>query len=430
VLASSLVINAALLVTLAVRPSARLRGLSDFFGLRSSARPSEPGRMAKAVHASGNDVAATESAALARYWSTLFSDDLPTLVARLRAAGFSPTFVRAILDTRLNATFAARAKALGATVAETPFWQFGAVNGKTEAQLNMEVNQIYRDRGKLLRELLGEDIYANRGADVRTVQQKRFGNLPPEKIELVQRIADDYSELTGQVRAAMRGVTLPEDREELALLQREKHADLVAALTPAELDDYEMHTSPVTSQLREAFDWMDATDDEFRTIYRIEQPKSDVLYPMSDQGQDAWQQRSVVQKQINGELKEALGDARFADLMRATNWEFKQLARNAEAENIPPATAVSAFNLRDSVTAESTRIYDDTTQTTDQKRAALLALAQNTKAQLISTLGPDVGNEYVNSAGWLNEIGQGQAVTLGGADGNSWSSRSLPSSHD
>src|SRR5258707_692709 len=98
------------------------------------------------------------------------------------------------------------------------------------------------------RDLLNDPFFAT--DDVSATQRRQFGNLSRQKVDSVQRIEDDYSEMTSAIRAAMAGITLPEDRDKLALLAREKHADLAAVLTPGELADYELRSSPITSLLR------------------------------------------------------------------------------------------------------------------------------------------------------------------------------------
>ena len=172
---------------------------------------------------------------------------------------------------------------------------------------------------------------------------------------------------------------------------------------------------------------MNATEEEFRAIYRIQRPFTDTLFPMGmgNVGADTMQQRRDAQKQVADQLKVALGDSRYADYARASNNEFQQLNRIAQRENIPVETAVRVFNLRDSVAQESNRIFGDNTQTADQKRAALQALAQTIKGQIVTSLGPSAGNAYVKTAHWLSLIERGGAVTFG-PDGNVTNTQTLP----
>jgi GGDEF domain-containing protein len=225
----------------------------------------------------------------------------------------------------------------------------------------------------------------------------------------------------------MQGIMLPEDREKLALLEREKHADLASVLTPTELEDYEMRTSQTTNRLRQALTYMNATEDEFRAIYRVQQPFADKLgFTMGFvPTMDSQEQRRAALDQIAAQLKTVLGDQRYADYARASNNEFQQLSRIAQSANIDNDTAIRTFNLRDSVSQESTRIYNDTTMSADQKRGALQLLAQNTKTQIVSALGQTAGDAYLQTAArWLNAVERGGAVSFG-SDGSSMNTRMI-----
>ena len=235
-----------------------------------------------------------------------------------------------------------------------------------------------------------------------------------------------------QVRNATQGIVLPEDRAKEALLERENQADLAALLTPQELEDYQMRTSRITASLRTPLSIMDATEAEFRAIYRIQAPFADLLYPASDIvrhsfSDEQWQQRREAQQKIADQLKQVLGDARYTDYARASSYEFQQLYRLVQQENLPTTTAARTFDLRDTAAQESQRIFNDQALDPEQKRAALQTLAQNTSAQIVGLLGANAGNAYVKSARWLSYFEQGRAVTVG-SDGSSIIPRSLPPS--
>ena len=133
------------------------------------------------------------------------------------------------------------------------------------------------------------------------------------------------------------------------------------------------------------------------------------------------------QQKIADQLKQVLGDARYTDYARASSYEFQQLYRLVQQENLPSATAVRTYDLRDTAAQESLRIFNDQALDPEQKRAALQTLAQNTSAQIVGLLGANAGNAYVKSARWLNYFEQGRAVTVG-SDGSSIIPRSLPPS--
>jgi hypothetical protein len=174
---------------------------------------------------------------------------------------------------------------------------------------------------------------------------------------------------------------------------------------------------------------MDASEEEYLAIFKIQQPMSDLINPPGGLGggydNQAAQQRRDAQTQVNDQLKSLLGDQRYADYVRASSSEYQRLDRIAQAESIPTENVVQAFNVRDAVSTESTRIYNDSSLSADDKRAALQLLAANAKAQIVAALGPKAGDSYVQASGWISAVERGAAVSFG-ADGMSTSYRLLP----
>lgn len=410
-LAGSLAVNAALVVAFAWHPSLSPPIFRNFF-VRNFHAADES---AQAKPATTKPAAAAGSASL---WASLQTDDLPTLVARLRAAGFPADVIREVLRTRVNARYNARLSALMEPDPNTPYWKTSAYE-IGDAKRREEINQLQRERAKALRDLLKDDVFAT--GDVTAAQRRQFGNLSRAKIDLVQRVEDDYQELFSQVRAAMNGVTLPEDREKLALLTREKQTDLAALLTPEELADYTMRTSPITNLLRTRLSNFDPTESEFRAIFQEQQALND-KFPTNISGGiisgTDFEARRTAQQELEKALKADLGDARYAEYTRATSNDFQQLSRLAQRDNLPAETAIQAYNVRDKLAQASNQIFDDASLSPDQKRAALQTLAQDTRAQLLAMLGPTSGPAYVKIADQvLKQVEQGSAVSFTNSGG-------------
>jgi hypothetical protein len=411
-LAGSLLVNASLLAALVLQPSLAPPGFRDFFARGSRSSSAATGTAGTAASAKGAD-------AHAGLWATLHTDDLKDLVARMQAAGFPIWAIRAVVQAEVDARYMARIRALTQPDPDTPFWKPTPSMGMDPKRM-ADYMQLVGERSKLLRDVLGNFALRDDG-DITSVQRRRYGDISTAKIDSVEQINQDYSEMTAQVRAAMNGITLPEDRAKLALLKSEEQADLAAVLTPAELEDYNMRNSTVTTLLRPALALFNATPDEFRAIYNVEQPLSDQLYPTAPLSYNDMMQ---TRQQLADQLKAALGDQRYADFARSSDRDYQQLAQLEERDNLPPGTALQAYNLRDNLSQESNRIFSDPTLDTDQKRAALQSLAQNTRSQLTATLGPTASDAYIKTANsWLNSVERGGAVTF---SANSTSFRSLP----
>ena len=411
-LAGSLVANAALFAAFTARPSLAPSPVRTFFEPATSAKPSEPG----ATTAPATRAKRVTGPAV---WSSLQSDDLKTLVQRLRAAGFPASVIRTIVNAEIAQRFSARLKEINTSAAAREYWKGSAFTSMNSA-LSEERNRLMRERSRLMRDVLGDDFFATDDEAASESLRARYGNISKAKIDVIQRVNDDYTEMSADVRSSMRGIVLPEDRAKLALLEREKRADLAAILTPEELADYEMRTSRVTMNMKSALTLMDATEQEFKTIYGIQQKYADQLYPNSDGASGVVytaamsKAREDAEASAQAEIIAALGAARGAEFIRSADYEYQSLSRMAKLQNLPSDAAARAYDLRSGAAAESVKIAEDKSLSADQKRTALQALAQSTKAQLVNTLGPTAGEQYAKSSGWLQAIERGSSVRFSG----------------
>jgi hypothetical protein len=172
---------------------------------------------------------------------------------------------------------------------------------------------------------------------------------------------------------------------------------------------------------------MDATEAEFRALYQIHLPYADVLFPgfggSSLTTLEMLLKRRELQDTLLAQASAALGESRAREFFRAGITEYQQLTRLAQRDNLPPDTAALVFDVRDQVASESKRIYENRALNTEEKRAALQALAQTTSNQLLVTLGSNAGQQYLKSATWLPVIANGAMITFS-PDG-AWGSRSV-----
>jgi hypothetical protein len=423
ILAVSLAANLACLAAVAFKPALAPPAFRDFFARHLSFATTDAAPATPAAAA-----ASPAKKSPVPLWATLHSDDLATVVARMRAAGFPIYAIRATLNALVDASYGARMRALITPDASQPFWKPNSLTspfGGMSASF-LEYQRLARERSKLMKDLLGAYTYRDDGA-LNSYDARRYGSLAPEKIAQIEQINADYAEMNSQVRSAMNGITLPEDREKLALLQREQRADLAAVLTPQELEDYDMRNSPTAQRLRSQFAYFDASEDEYKAIYRLTAQYADKIYPtdVGSIGPDFAQQRTAAQRELNEQLKTTLGDERYAEYVRSSDRDYQQLARLAERENLPLANAQQAYDVRNALSRESNRIVADAALSNDEKRAALQTLAQNTRAQLLTTLGQSAGSAYLKTADtWLTRVERGAAVTFSETGGMNF--RSVP----
>lgn len=348
-------------------------------------------------------------------WSDLGTTDLPTLIARLRAAGLSGDLIREIIRAEINSRYDARLRSFTEPDPGKPYWKSSGFNFWNSAR-SEEYFGLIRERSRLLRDLVGDPSLAD--AEITDSQRRHFGSLSRQKIDLLQRIADDYADMFAAATSATGGITLPEDRAKLALLTKEKNADLAAVLTPEELAEYKIRSSSITDLMSRQLGDFHASESEYHAIFDAQQALNDLRTSASttnivlSSGSD----RTSAQQDIEAQLRARLGEARYADYIRETSSDYHQLQGLVDAAQLPTDVGIRAFNLRDSVSAESIRIVDDATMSDDQKRTALATLAKGTRDQLLALLGSTAGPAYIKilEQTWLTYLGRGSSFNLAG----------------
>jgi hypothetical protein len=394
--------NIALLVAIIARPSLAPPALEQFIvrHLRAE-KPAQP----SALRPPPRKQTLPPLAA----WAALHTDDPALMISRLRAAGFPASVIRSLVSSDVSARYDAEIRRLQDPDPNTPFWKLSTNFFMTGDKRLEELNRLYRERSRVLRDLFKDAFFATTEATI--AQRRQFGDLPLAKIEVLQRIEDDYSEMLAAVRMESKGITLPEDREKLALLHREKKADLAAMLTPQEMENYELRASQTANTLRTRLANFEPTEQEFRALYQAQ-------LALNEKFQGGFnavdhQTRTELQQSHFDRLRSELGEQRFADYIRETSSEFEQLTRLAQRDNIPRETALRAYGLRHAIAAESNQIFDNAALSNDAKRDALKHLATTARTQILATLGPSAGPEFVRIANqWLNMMERGAALTF------------------
>lgn len=397
---ASLLLNVALLAALAARPSLAPAGMQAFLvrHFHSDTPQPPPPATAKSVPAKRP-----------KLWTALQHDDATTLIARLRTAGFPPNVIRALVTAEISARYDAQLRALQDTDPTVPFWKLPASYYMSGDKRLEEINRLYRERSKALRDLFKDEFFAS--TDASAAQRRQYGDLPLSKIEALQRVEDDYNEMIAAVRAEAKGIILPEDREKLALLNREKRADLASILTPQELEAYELRTSQTANMLRSRLAAFEPSEAEFRALYQAQL----ALNEKFQAGFNAidYQTREAHQNTYHDQLRALLGDKRYADFVRETSSDYQQLTRLVQRENLPKETPLLTYDLRNAIAAESNAIFDNAGLSVEAKREALQQLAQNARNRILATLGPGAGPEYVRiSDQWLTQMERGAAVSF------------------
>jgi len=343
-------------------------------------------------------------------WEALRGDgDLPALVARLRAAGYPASVVRAIVSAEISERFAARRKALSPTPEETAaFWSNRSLSSSASDPARMAARrELNREQSKLFKDLLGPDAQVDQ-IELSAYQKRQYGDLPRQKIDQIQEIMQDYSDLMSQVRNEAQGVMLSEDRQKLAYLEAERRKDLAKLLTPEEFEEYQLRTSNTASQLRYSLAAFEPTEQEFRALFKLQEAYDDRFgqYGTSVRGTtESAQERQAAEKKLIADAKELLGPERGAEYERSRDYSYQNVANLAKRLDLPKDTALTVYNLQKDTEQRANALRSERGLTPDQRVQQLTTLAAEATAKVASALGDRGFAAYKENAGtWLKYI--------------------------
>jgi len=399
-LALSLVANAALLGAYFMTPAASLSGPAP---ARANAAPVSrpaPGPSTSMTDAAGKAVAAT--AAQAGFsWSAIETDDLDELVRRLKAAGFTFREIRTILGDMISR----RGLPPGADEAmnATPYWRYPWA-APADAKAREEQRKRNLENGGLWRQyVMGPDSLADEG-DSLDYARRRWGNLPLAKLQALAIIDADYEEVRMKQFADQR-VRPGEESNALAMYrmtEKERMADIAKVLTPEEFAAFELRSSPTANLLRFRLDGFNATEEEYKTIYAINQAYTERLY-FPGLSTDA---TKALQAEINAKVRDALGADRALDYDAVMNHNARdQTGVLVERLGLPARVAVEVRTTAQYFTQQGKDIRANGNLSPAERDTQLAALAHEAEVRLRAKLGADGFEAYSDLKGdWLRNL--------------------------
>jgi hypothetical protein len=120
----------------------------------------------------------------------------------------------------------------------------------------------------------------------------------------------------------------------------------------------------------------------------------------------------VAEVAVAEQIRAALGDEKYAELLKAIDQDRRALKSLGERVKLPAGSAERAIAVRDALALESQRIANDATQPKEQRQAELKSLAERARQELVGVLGPEAGPAYVKRAGWIRYLSEGSGFTL------------------
>lgn len=335
-------------------------------------------------------------------WARLKTEDLPVLAARLRATGFPPSTIRAMVSHQIGEALAAQRRALEAEGRQRPFWQ----NPQPAPETRQALAQLDLEHARRYREILGDDT--SEDSPLQDLDAGwHFGYLPADKAALLKPLLRAEARQRQEIMAASVGAMSGAARDRMARLEGETRAALAALLTPAELFEYDLRRSETANSLRSTLAAFDPREEEFRALFQVH-------HAFDQQWSPRWGTPTPEQERARGQAyvqlweqyKAVLGPERYAEYEKATNTNYVRTSALVNRLQLPAETTEWLWSIREEYRGRTESVQRDRSLSPEARNAQFAALAQEADRRVGSLLGGEHRLEAYRQQGgaWLGTL--------------------------
>jgi hypothetical protein len=339
-------------------------------------------------------------------WSRVEAEDFEQLALNLRAIGCPEKTVRDIVVARGRR---ALEQASSASEPKVPFWTAGLrrtlAKQEAERQARLSQAQIIARLERVVgpNTFLAEQQMMDE-LESQAIMRFMIGPVPDETFVKVAAQLAWFGERREDLDSRAGGVWLDTDEAELAQLRTRYHRELAALLPPAQLEEMTARMAMLPQIDRVKFETTDLNTAEVRQLGLIRARFSD---PLSE-GHSVLERDSLTDEQeieLQAAERQFLGEARFAQLERAADSDFKTLFSLGQDHKLPGDAAVKVFDLRKLTAQEAEHLRNDKALSDVDRQQRLAQIQADVQQAVLQVLGADASGQYLSRGGaWLTNV--------------------------
>lgn len=175
---------------------------------------------------------------------------------------------------------------------------------------------------------------------------------PADRVARADKIRRDYDEMTAKFSAdySAAGNAFPGGvnayLRQLALLQREKHKDLAAILTPQELEDLEMRETNAGQNVARLLGETAATGAQRRAVFRLQAEFDDQYALTFDLTPAALYAREVDRQALQQKIRAVLGDDLFGSWLSGEGPDYGRFVAFVQQQGFASSTALELWKAK------------------------------------------------------------------------------------
>jgi len=353
------------------------------------------------------------------HWSQIEAEDYQTYVENLRRIGCPEETIRDLVKQDLEKLYDQRkADILSKAPARKEYWKTGNPSALSQpsSATRSQLAQMDREKNEVLGDLFGAQGVAaiNRPSPLaRARSQAKSGYamdfIPEEtKVELNTLEQEFGSQL---LKKMAQGASDAQDMAEIRQLREERDSRIATMLTPDQKMEYDLRKSPTAANMRLQMDGFEPSEDEFRDIFAARQSFDDeygVVPGASISPADA-EIRQFAEQEMNEQIHSSLGDDRFQDYLRQTDYDYKSINKITERQGLGENISAQVYQMKGGAEELASEIRMNTGLTLEERQMQLGQIRNETSRSIESMLGGQGAAALQNQAGgrnWLNNIGR------------------------
>jgi hypothetical protein len=356
----------------------------------------------KAGHARTQTAGTTNVVVKSFNWETVESPDYKEYIANLRSIGCPEETIHDIIIADVNKLFEDRKKALKKPF---KFWATGMANmmgGGMDEQTSAQFRDLAAEKKALIRELLGIELndIASMAAGVNPYEHL-LGFLPLEKQSKVMELYQDFAaKQSSLVEAA--GSLDGEDMKKMEELQKEMEGEVAKMLTPEEFENYQLTMSQTAMMMRMSLTGFEPDEQEFRELFKLQKAFDDEFGQYGVGGDaDEMKKRTEATEALRKQMKATLGEQRYSDYARETDWQFKNLSKAAERAGLPKDSAIKVWDMQALAQKEAAQLYGNASLDAEKRKAAIQEIRAELERSAAAVLGEEAFEKFKKTYGGL-----------------------------
>lgn len=355
------------------------------------------------------------------HWREVESTDYRVYLQNLRAIGCPERTVREIIVADVNHLFLERLREVFRPL-HLNFWLIATRAEQADKEFEpyeAAVKTLRAEREAVFEALFGDsnpldyDSESDQ-AEAKAAEQARWNQLldflPPETQERVRTLDRQYHQTKAELWKADHELS-KDERAERKQRERELAAEqdrqLATILAPKELAEYRLRTSG-GADLRERLTRVEFAEDEIRAIVRLQHERQQLHAQLSGNTPETRQRRAEIQQQAEAQLKQVLGEARYADYQRANDHRFEQISQVVERYGLPEDRAREIYAMAHTAEAQASASRQDNNRSAEERHALLQAIRAETERSVQEVMGAAAFKtlQQRGGASWLDSLSE------------------------